>query len=291
MPTATYISQASITNFGPLTTTYTAPTSCATATDHLYFPYRDVSEQPEYLWAWPTCTMQLYGKCIPSGDKYDHLITATYAKTLDIGFYHYYSPGLYCPANWTTVGKYVKGTGGTAQITGALTKTESEPVPERWEPGRPFPTDPTSVWNQVLEPSETLVVCCPSEYTLDFNGNCYSVVGPASSYGYTEICGFLIPTSVVPLTSTKSGRPYYIYTEPIPLATFTRDMPTRALSADRHVVERIPAVALIHQEVDFTKTSGGGDAKENAANRTSQRSYVTLLLAMAIMTPVAISGL
>jgi hypothetical protein len=67
-------------------------------------------------------------------------------------------------------------------------------------------------------------------------------------------------------------------------------MPTRELSADRQVVERIPAVALIHQEADFTKTSGGDDTKENAANRTSQRSYVMLLLGMAIMTTVVICG-
>ncbi|TXC10945.1 hypothetical protein FocTR4_00007778, partial [Fusarium oxysporum f. sp. cubense] len=263
MPTVTSVTQAKITNFGPLTTTYTAPASCATATNHLYLA--DYSDKPEYLWAYPTCTMQLYGKCIPSGDQYDHLITATYAKTLDIGFYHYYSPGLYCPSNWTTAGKYVKGNGGTAQISGDLTKTESGIVPARWEPGRPFPTDPTSVWKQVLEPSETLAVCCPSDYTLDFNGNCYSVLGPMSSYGYTEICGFLKPTSVVPMTSMRGDFPVEIYTQPIPLATFTRDLQTGELKGDDIVVTRVPAVALIHQESDFTKASKEDGTKENSA--------------------------
>ncbi|CVL12426.1 uncharacterized protein FPRN_03632 [Fusarium proliferatum] len=284
MPTATYISQARITNFGPLTTTYTAPASCATETNHLYFAYHgDDSNKPEYLWGYPTCTMQLYGECIPSGDRYDHLITATYAKTFDLGFYHYYSPGLYCPTNWTTAGKYIKGTGGTAQVSGALTKTESEHAPQRWEPGRPFPTDPASVWNQVLEPLETLAVCCPSEYTIDFNGNCYSVLGPLSSYGYTEICGFLRPTTVVPLTSTRSGFPVEIFTEPIPLATFTRDLETAEWLGDQLVVERIPAVALIHQEADFSKASGDNSTKENSANRIHERSYAMLLLTMVIV--------
>ncbi|KAH7207318.1 hypothetical protein DER44DRAFT_779082 [Fusarium oxysporum] len=288
MPTVTSVTQAKITNFGPLTTTYTAPASCATATNHLYLA--DYSDKPEYLWAYPTCTMQLYGKCIPSGDQYDHLITATYAKTLDIGFYHYYSPGLYCPSNWTTAGKYVKGNGGTAQISGDLTKTESGIVPARWEPGRPFPTDPTSVWKQVLEPSETLAVCCPSDYTLDFNGNCYSVLGPMSSYGYTEICGFLKPTSVVPMTSMRGDFPVEIYTQPIPLATFTRDLQTGELKGDDIVVTRVPAVALIHQESDFTKASKEDGTKENSAQSMSESSCAMLLFVMAMIITLVISG-
>ncbi|KAF5556351.1 hypothetical protein FMEXI_1194 [Fusarium mexicanum] len=289
MPTATTITSATITNFGPLTTTYTAPTSCATETDHLYFAYN--SDNPEYLWAYPTCTMQVYGKCIPSGDQYDHLITATYAKTFDYGFYHYYSPGLYCPSNWTTAGQYVKGTGSTAQISGELTKTESTMVPERWEPGRPFPTDPANVWKQVLEPSETLAVCCPRNYTLDFNGNCYSVLGPASKYGYSEICGYILATTAVPLTSTRSGYPFIVYTEPVPLVTVTRDMQTGEMMGYNPVVTRVPAVALIHKESDFTKTSGGDDTKENSAHRMNGRSCAMLLLTVAAMATLAASGL
>ncbi|KAI1057500.1 hypothetical protein LB505_010447 [Fusarium chuoi] len=204
--------------------------------------------------------MQLYGKCIPSGDQYDHLITATYAKTFDIGFYHYYSPGLYCPSNWTTVGKYVKGTGSAAQISGALTKTESEPVPH-------------------------------SEYTLDFNGNCYSVLGDASAYGYSEICGFVIPTTAVPLTSTISGYPVIKYTGPVPVATFTRDMQTGELKGGSLVVSRVPAVALVHHEADFTKASGDDVTKENSGNMMNERSCAMLLLTMVVMATLAISGL
>ncbi|ENH66386.1 hypothetical protein FOC1_g10002412 [Fusarium oxysporum f. sp. cubense race 1] len=289
MPTITSVIQAKITNFGPLTTTYTAPASCATATNHLYLA--GYGDKPEYLWAYPTCTMQLYGKCIPSGDQYDHLITATYAKTFDIGFYHYYSPGLYCPSNWTTAGKYVKGNGGTAQISGDLTKTESGIVPARWEPGRPIPTDPTIVWKQVLEPSETLAVCCPSDYTVDFNGNCYSLLGPMSSYGYTEICGYQKPTSVIPMTSMRGDSPVQIYTQPIPLATFTRDLQTGELQGANMVVTRVPAVALIHQESDFTKASEEDSTKENSANRMNERSHAMALLTMAIITTLVIYGL
>ncbi|KAH7166678.1 hypothetical protein DER46DRAFT_624796 [Fusarium sp. MPI-SDFR-AT-0072] len=288
MPTVTSVTQAKITNFGPLTT-YTAPASCATATNHLYLA--DQSDKPEYLWAYPTCTMQLYGKCIPSGDQYDHLITATYAKTFDVGFYHYYSPGLYCPSNWTTAGKYVKGNGGAAQISGDLTKTESGIILARWEPGRPFPTDPTSIWKAVLGPSETLAVCCPSDYKFDFNGNCYSVLGPMSSYGYTEICGFLAPTSVVPITSMRGDFPVPIYTQPIPLATFTRDLQTVELKGDKIVVTRVPAVALIHQESDFIKAGKEDSNKENSASRMNERSYAMLLLIMEIITTLIASGL
>lgn len=88
-----------------------------------------------------------------------------------------------------------------------------------------------------------------------------------------------------------SGRPVQIYTGPIPLATFTRDMQTGELKGGNLVVSRVPAVALIHQEADFTKASGDDGTKENSGNMMNERSCAMLLLTMVVMATLAISGL
>ncbi|KAI8663177.1 hypothetical protein NCS57_00917800 [Fusarium keratoplasticum] len=186
MPTATVVTghRATITNFGPLTTVYSAPTSCATETDHLYL---GITEEPGILWAYPTCTgVQTFGDCIPSGDAFDKLMTDEYAKILHPGFYHYYSPGLYCPQGWTTAATLVNEGGSFTGISGYLTQSYSRWL-GHWEPGRAQPSDPEEVWKQVLLPSETLTICCPSGFQGDNNGDCYSVLGPISSYGFTEL--------------------------------------------------------------------------------------------------------
>lgn len=160
MPTATVVTghRATITNFGPLTTVYSAPKSCATETDHLYL---GVPGEPGIFWAYPTCTgLQTFGDCIPSGAAFDKLMTDEYAEILHPGFYHYYSPGIYCPQGWTTAAALVNEGGTFTEILGYLTQSYSCWL-GHWEPGRAQPSDPEEVWKQVLLPSETLKICCP----------------------------------------------------------------------------------------------------------------------------------
>ncbi|KAL6353649.1 hypothetical protein LRP88_14147 [Fusarium phalaenopsidis] len=72
MPTTTEYLGYTITNLGPLTTTYTAPAECATATDNIQFVQADLPWIPG-AWGYPSCVPGDYGKCIPSGDAYDKL--------------------------------------------------------------------------------------------------------------------------------------------------------------------------------------------------------------------------
>ncbi|KAM5344434.1 hypothetical protein ACJ41O_012970 [Fusarium nematophilum] len=256
MPTVTLITghSATITNFGPLTTTYTAPTSCATATDHLYFAGKD---DPGGIWAYPMCTIQTFGDCIPSGDAFDELMTS-YDGFLEFGFYHYYSPGLYCPSGWTTAATLVNPGGNTAaEVSGYLTQDYSLRLGE-WEPGRAQPTDPTAVWEQILEPSETLAICCPSGYKGDNNGDCYSVLGPITSYGYTEICGYIIaegqPDAATPRIRDESET-VPVWTGEVRLEPTTIELQTAARNGGV-VATRVPAVALIYQESDLPEPTG-----------------------------------
>lgn len=81
----------------------------------------------------------------------------------------------------------------------------------------------------------------------------------------------------------RSGRPFYIYTQPIPVATFTRDLQTGELKGDNLVVSRVPAVALVHQESDYIKPGKEDSTEENSANRMNKRSYTILLFMMVII--------
>lgn len=75
------------------------------------------------------------------------------------------------------------------------------------------------------------------------------------------------------------------------MATFTRDMQTGELKGGSLVVSRVPAVALVHHEADFTKASGDDVTKENSGNMMNERSCAMLLLTMVVMATLAISGL
>ncbi|RSL69598.1 hypothetical protein CEP51_012320 [Fusarium floridanum] len=249
MPTATALTghTATITNFGPLTTTYSAPTSCSTATDHLYI---GLTKEPGILWGYPTCHgVQTFGDCIPSGDAFDKLMTDVYAKIIDHGFYHYYSPGLYCPSGWTTAAALVNEGGSFTEISGYLTRSYTNWL-GRWEPGRAQPSDPGEVWKQALLPSETLKICCPSGFEGDNNGDCYSVLGPLSSYGVTEICGYYAEKEPTPIGTQTVHNSTITQWETVALTTVTRVLETGAYKDD-FVVTRVPAVALIHKEPDL----------------------------------------
>ncbi|KAL6916065.1 hypothetical protein FSHL1_007513 [Fusarium sambucinum] len=73
MPTATEFFGITITNFGRLTTTYTHPPSCTTATtDHLLYAIENVTGPYHGS---PSCEQDSVGDCIPDGSSYDLLVS------------------------------------------------------------------------------------------------------------------------------------------------------------------------------------------------------------------------
>ncbi|KAM0401372.1 hypothetical protein ACHAQC_002058 [Fusarium culmorum] len=123
MPTATEFFGIAITNFGPLTTTYTPPPSCTTATtDHLIYAIENVTGP--YHGA-PSCEHNLVQDCIPDGSSYDTLADKI-VNPWAYGFFNYHSPGIYCPKGWTTAA--VLGHGdktGSELRSGAFTNTQA----------------------------------------------------------------------------------------------------------------------------------------------------------------------
>ncbi|KAM5346246.1 hypothetical protein ACJ41O_009251 [Fusarium nematophilum] len=263
MPTATEYFGSAITNFGPLTTTYTAPSSCATPGDYVYFA---PSRIPEMVQGFPSCGVPTLGDCIPSGDDYDELLSTLY-ETWGPGFHHYYSPGLYCPDGWTTAATMVQESGEDAEITGFMTEVHGDPrlttVPAFMEP--------SDIYKAVLGPDETLAICCPSGYTGNRNGDCYSVLGPATSFSYTERCLAVFRGSgIVTVISTVDGTavtPGYLVQGTAKAWPDTISGTIEQTGSETVVVTQIPGVPLVFKASDLEdggSSEGSGD-DDNAA--------------------------
>ena len=149
MPTATSTDGFTLTNLGPLTTTYTAPTSCSTALDHVF-----ITQPEERLWYGDGCELATYGDCVPSGSAIDARAPAVYSA-VDIDEVYYHSPGIACPANWATVGVVAKASNGSFSSTGVFSPTA---LPTSGHLGSQFGLN---VLMSAMDPGETAVVCCP----------------------------------------------------------------------------------------------------------------------------------
>lgn len=92
------------TNLGPLTAIFTAPASCTGTA---------IGGGPDVLWRFgapygePVCQYSTAFECLPSGEKIKSIHQSRQPHV------QYYSPGLVCPAGWTTVEKMI-GPDGSA---------------------------------------------------------------------------------------------------------------------------------------------------------------------------------
>lgn len=176
---STLVSGWTVTNMGPLTTTFTAPSSCSTdyALIQLGATFVDEdTDQTRVYYAGDVCGQPVptIGSCLPSGAQLDENYRSVDFDVVPVGKTRaYYSPGLICPAGWKTVGVATKVEGGSITSSG---------------PGfaRPFGNDEPGVRfvdnvgsNIILagmDDGEAAVLCCPSAFTVDPYGQCTSVL-------------------------------------------------------------------------------------------------------------------
>lgn len=169
MPTATAFFGQVVTNLGPLTTTYTAPSSCATNGVNILQEYRTPGHRKANNFGLVDgkCTFESWGDYIPSAKAYDDTVAA-YTDSPQ-GFIPIYSPGLYCPSGWTTAGTAVgssKPTGSSvhdtpANASGIFTQ-DPWPYPQSSDidaPAAPLPL--VKALLDVIDGSETVIWCCP----------------------------------------------------------------------------------------------------------------------------------
>lgn len=170
MPRTTEYFGATVTNLGPLTTTYSAPSSCATGF-RAWGVARNVSYTGGMIGqyqgqAGSLCEQQSISDCIPSGTKMDELMASAAATTTN-DYLPYYSPGLNCPAGWETVGvatgsgRPTSGAGLYETPKGAKGVFTEDPWPYPPSRTQPVPLPLVKQYMAILEDTETIVLCCP----------------------------------------------------------------------------------------------------------------------------------
>ncbi|KAK6859645.1 hypothetical protein PG995_003281 [Apiospora arundinis] len=166
-------------NYGPLTTTFTADPSCATAAaDQLLIVQgNDINK----VVGPPKCITRNkdFASCYPSGSKVNSMVSES---LWGLG---YFSPGVACPSGWSTAGVMARATGtkgekldgwnGTGSLSGddVWIKDDNE-----WLHGVPM----LEMYRQMMTPEETMAVCCPSGYQAANNArNCMSSITPLTA--------------------------------------------------------------------------------------------------------------
>ncbi|CAJ0544213.1 Ff.00g035040.m01.CDS01 [Fusarium sp. VM40] len=291
MPTATEFFGFTALNYGPLTTTYTAPASCATK---INYPLIVNATSPYPIVALPVCTAEPYGDCLPSYKELESsdLQTSTFFQ----GTLAYYSPGIACPAGWETVGLLAHDEGSKFSASGVLA------TPAMTYSGMPRAVEVTEFWKNILDTSETLAYCCPSGYQGDERRGCMSTLGPVASYTYSKHCSMYGHGDKLTIISSVEG---LTYSEGV----ISRLEPTRALAytttmvdleevvgeaengfGDLMVATWVPVVPLVYKQSDMEKkeedsdesgtrtaTATGEGGNENAASSPPRQGLVSTL--------------
>ena len=143
-------------NFGPATTTFTAPKSCATA----FKTGIAASSEPSAIRWDAQCTWTPPADCNPVGTRVQSLIASAGGpdiKIVDQFFIVYQSPGIICPSGQLTVGAAEKVNPTSTSVSGAFNVSDAVPTDDAnpWLPGQ------LQVVLGALDAGETAILCCP----------------------------------------------------------------------------------------------------------------------------------
>lgn len=168
------------TNLGPVTTTFTPGPSC-TASNRIGLGYVNPTGGNVVIQYSVQCTSDFnyFSDCIPTTTPTattttTPTFTATsyeeyeeYEQSLVDweGFGAYYSPGLYCPSGWATVGLAARDASSSLTSSGILAPTATTTT-TKYSTDDPYYymfnyEDPASVLKDILVPEQTMALCCP----------------------------------------------------------------------------------------------------------------------------------
>jgi len=167
------------TNLGPITTTFTPAPTCTVSEyvglgylvssgDYLMLNYNTEAKlAPSYSGCTPTTTPSVTASPISTGYfTSEEQISAFEAERISWRAYGaYYSPAMYCPSGWSTIGMAGRDASGTLTSSGIYVPTKSTSTVS-------YPTsdfyyymfnyeDKASVLKDILKPKETMAMCCP----------------------------------------------------------------------------------------------------------------------------------
>ncbi|KAG8160443.1 hypothetical protein KVR01_009979 [Diaporthe batatas] len=178
---STLVSGWTLTNLGPLTTTYTAPPSCSTEYSSIRIGGTHVDEQniTQVYYVGDVCDqppVPSIGSCLPSGAKLDeHYSTIDFRQVPLNTTCAYYSPGLMCPSGWETVGGATKAEGGSITSSGpgfARPSGDGGDVSDL----KYVNNVGSNVILAAMDDGDEAILCCPSAFTVDPYGQCTSVI-------------------------------------------------------------------------------------------------------------------
>ena len=182
------------TNFGPLTTVFTPPDDCSTAYVHAagegLYGFWGSSCEIDTKGSVPGSNPAPRATCVP-GNHGDYYAGADSAIFTSIPVY---SPGLVCPAGWTSACSISRIKGGAPPSTGRFVT----------------PAD-YYIWNQLRE-GETATACCPSSYVCDtadfWRCRFYATPGDVlTGITYDKACAPTLTTSAVGSADLVAGAP------------------------------------------------------------------------------------
>lgn len=169
-------------NLGPLTTTWTAPPSCATSDQSYVTGIAYPNEEGMFRMAFGHCNVDEWRpECFPSGERlleiHNSVLDEQGPLPTDYNYYMH-SPGLHCPDSWETVGVASIGTEkGDVLVHASGIFSSTQFLQPSYFPGDNETILPTPSYNfpanaitSILSPTETVVACCPrydSQHDID----------------------------------------------------------------------------------------------------------------------------
>ncbi|KAI0024588.1 hypothetical protein F4780DRAFT_724262 [Xylariomycetidae sp. FL0641] len=270
MPSATTLSSYSFDNLGPLTTTWTAPESCATTVPQIQLAFTEIVTYP-YIYS--DCNTPSQGDCVPSGTVIDaHYKSAAMSLSTSAGlgldYMPYFSPGLACPGGWTTAGVAVKDATGSLSSTGVFAPSELSSQ----APGMNFG------WNilmETLDNGETAAVCCPSDFEVGYNPICYSLLPRDAFKASTGVVHIVdVDETILPATfpwngTTVTGSSVSFLTDHLYSTCITTALESLESEDYTGYTSVMPAI-LVHRATDVsaaaTATSTGPDDEDSSSS-------------------------
>ncbi|KAJ0417901.1 hypothetical protein BJY00DRAFT_315499 [Aspergillus carlsbadensis] len=257
MPTATATLSWTITNWGPLTTSWSLPSACSNqafiySTDG---PLGVYSPDPPLVGLYEECDNGLF-TCYPEPTDSNAPSALSEARpTFSQGYRAapVYSPAPSCPAGWKTVGALGRDGDGPVSRSGLFT-VPYEADPEGGLPGPVFGYQDALA--SLLDPSETAVMCCPSSMTIRDNlrGGCRSTL---EDYSISTACRTHFPANGMLQSEFQSSFSAGLLSWTTDKTTYpVSDVPSLAADA------AVEPLVLFHQPTDLS--GGSGDESEES---------------------------
>ncbi|KAL3471238.1 hypothetical protein BJX99DRAFT_263435 [Aspergillus californicus] len=272
MPTSSTLFDYSITNFGPLTTAFTVPASCASTTSTAIA----FADEPNVA-IWQQCDPHP-NICLPTPTDSGALETALEINRIfgDGRIGGFYSPGPSCPSGWETAGAAGRNADGILSRSGYLA-TSTISVDSQ----QPVFYNPDDVLLALLDPSETAVWCCPESMAIGEMGYCYSTLPdlPFSTacqtfYTLSDLATYTtgIPGDDGQTTEGEIELITVLTTGTVTRTTFAAsDMPGFV------AVSQVDPIVLVHQPTDLSGQNDGDTGDEESPNETNAAGRVGVL--------------